>query len=222
MDQATWTRVDEYFDAALGPPDPILRAALDASDAAGLPPIHVSPQQGRFLELIARAIGARRILEVGTLAGYSTICLARALPPGAGRLVTLEIDPLHARVAAANIARAGLSAAVDIRVGPALVSLERLDAERAEPFDLVFIDADKPSNPAYFQWATRLARPGAVVIVDNVVRGGAVADPESTDPGVLGVRALARAVADHGGAASAMQTVGAKGYDGFLMAVVGA
>ena len=211
-----WAEVDAALAALLAPPDEVLDAALAASAAAGLPAHDVSPLQGKLLELLARLQGARAILELGTLGGYSTIWLARALPPG-GRLVTLEADPRHAEVARANLARAGLAAAVEVRVGPALETLPSL----AGPFDLVFIDADKRSNPEYLAWALELTRPGSLIVADNVVRGGAVADEGSTDAGVRGVRRFLELVAAEPRLhATAIQTVGAKGYDGFALALV--
>jgi predicted O-methyltransferase YrrM len=202
-------------------PDVVLSQALRDADSAGMPPINVSPTQGQFLQILARSINARRILEIGTLAGYSTIWMARALPVH-GRLITLEIDPKHAAIASANIERAGLSDRVDVRLGPALETMPRLAEEAQEPFDFVFIDADKQNIPAYFEWAIRLSRPGSVIIVDNVVRDGAVVDASSTDPGVQGVRALNELIRDSGRvAATTVQTVGIKGYDGFTIALVG-
>ena len=189
MSGQTWTAVDEYFDGALIPADPVLDAARAHSAAEGLPDIAVTAAQGRLLHLIAQIGGARRILEVGTLGGYSGIWLARALPEG-GSLISLELDPHHAEVARANLKAAGVDDRAQVRVGRAVDSLAALAAEGAEPFDLVFIDADKPSNPDYLTWALRLSRPGTVIVVDNVVRGGAVADPDSADPSVLGVRRL--------------------------------
>jgi predicted O-methyltransferase YrrM len=219
MSTERWTAVDDYFSNALHPSDAALTSALEASDAAGMPAIHVSPAQGRMLQLLAESIGARRVLEVGTLAGYSTICLARALPSD-GRVVTLELDPKHAAVARANLDRAGVGKLVDIRVGPALQSFPRLAAEGHPPFDLAFIDADKPSNADYFSWALRLVRPGGMIIVDNVARAGAVVDARG-DENVQGVRRLVEVVAKEPRVrATAVQTVGAKGYDGFLMARV--
>jgi predicted O-methyltransferase YrrM len=201
-------------------PDPVLEATLEDSDAAGLPPINVSPTQGRLLQLLAGAMGARRILEIGTLGAYSTICLARALPAD-GRLVTLEAVPKHAEVARANIARAGLAGVVEVRVGPALGTLPVLAAEGAGPFDLVFIDADKPSYTGYLEWALRLSRPGTLIIADNVVRGGEVTDPHSTDPMVTGIRQFNEALAAEPRLrATAIQTVGSKGYDGLAVALV--
>ncbi len=215
---STWTDVDRYFADALAPADAMLAAALAASDAAGLPAISVSACQGRLLQLLARMQHARNILEIGTLGGYSAIWLARALPPG-GRLVTLEAVQRHADVARANLAHAGLADVVDVRVGPALESLPRLAAEAREPFDFAFIDADKASNAEYFAWAVKLSRKGGVIVVDNVVRGGAVIDAESHDAGVRGVRRLTALIAATPNvSATAIQTVGAKGYDGFILA----
>ncbi|NYI08312.1 O-methyltransferase [Allostreptomyces psammosilenae] len=220
MTPARWTEVDDYFNGLLVPPDPVLEEVLAASEAAGLPPHQVAPNQGRLLNLLARLQGARRILEIGTLGGYSTIWLARALPVG-GRLVSLEADPRHAEVARANIWRADLSGVVEIRTGPALESLPRLVEEGYGSFDVVFIDADKPNNPEYLAWALRLTRPGSLIIGDNVVRGGEVVDPDSTDPGVRGVRRFTELMAAEPRlSATALQTVGAKGYDGFAIALV--
>jgi predicted O-methyltransferase YrrM len=220
MTEAQWTAVDRYFADLLLPADPALESALAASDAAGLPPHNVSPSQGKLLMLLARLQGARRILEIGTLGGYSTIWLARALPAG-GRLVTLEADATHVEVARANIARAGLADLVALRLGPALETLPRLAAEGRAPFDLIFIDADKPNNPDYLAWALRLARRGSLIIADNVVRNGAVIDAASDDPSVQGVRRFnARLAADPRVSATAIQTVGSKGYDGFAIALV--
>jgi predicted O-methyltransferase YrrM len=216
MTQDRWTAVDAYLTAELACSDESLEAALRASDAAGLPAISVSPPQGKLLHLLARMIGARSILEVGTLGGYSAIWLARALPPG-GRLVTLELDPHNAEVAEANIARAGLTERVEVKVGRALDALPTLTG----PFDLVFIDADKPSNPDYFAWALKLSRPGSVIIVDNVIRDGRVIEAGSADPAIQGVRRLnAMIAAEPRVSATAIQTVGAKGYDGFAIALV--
>jgi predicted O-methyltransferase YrrM len=212
----TWEQVDEYVSERLIEPDPALAAALADSEAAGLPSIAVSAPQGKFLRLLARIHGARSVLEIGTLGGYSTIWLAGALP-AAGRLVTLEVDPEHAEVARENVARAGFDHLVDIRVGPALTTLPTLTG----PFDLVFIDADKRNNPEYVRWALRLTRPGGVIVVDNVVRDGKVADAADTDPDVVGTRATYDLFADEPRLdATALQTVGAKGYDGFAIAVV--
>ncbi|MEE1792036.1 O-methyltransferase [Streptomyces sp. BE308] len=219
MTQAQWTAVDNYFNGLLVGPDAALDAAVGASGAAGLPAIQVAPNQGKLLNLLARLQGARTILEIGTLGGYSTIWLARALPAG-GRLVTLEADPAYAEVARANIARAGLAEVVEVRVGPALETLPALAAEGYGPFDVVFIDADKPSNPDYLAWSVELTRPGSLIIADNVVRDGDVVDADSTDPKVQGVRRFTELVAaDPTLSATALQTVGDKGYDG-LMAVL--
>ena len=220
MTQERWTAVDEYIGGLLLPPDPALDAALTDSAAAGLPPINVSPAQGKLLQLLARLQGARAILEIGTLAGYSTIWLARALPTG-GQMITLEAEPKHAEVARANIARAGLSDVVELRLGPALETLPRLAAEGRGPFDLIFIDADKQSTAEYFSWALRLARRGSLIVVDNVVRNGAVADADSTDPSIQGIRRFNDVLAAEGRvSATAIQTVGSKGYDGFALALV--
>ena len=219
MPQETWTAVDAYFDDLLAPSDDVLDAALVASDAAGLPPHQVARNQGKLLALLAQLCGARSILEIGTLGAYSTIWLARALPPG-GRVVTLEADPKHAEVARANLARAGLDGVVELRAGRAVDSLAALAAEGAGPFDLVFIDADKPSNPEYLAWALRLTRRGSVIVADNVVRDGKVVDPHG-DASVQGVRRfLERVAAEPRLSATALQTVGSKGYDGFAIALV--
>jgi predicted O-methyltransferase YrrM len=216
-----WVAVDRYITGTLIGRDAALDAAVEASDAAGLPQIAVAPNQGKLLHMLALLRGARRILEIGTLGGYSTIWLARALPAG-GRLITLEADEKHARVARANIDRAGLGADVEVRLGPALETLPRLAAEGAGPFDLTFIDADKPNIPGYFEWALKLAAPGGLIIVDNVIREGAVADASSTDPSVLGVRRLNEMLRDEPRVtATTIQTVGAKGYDGLTIALVG-
>lgn len=214
-----WTAVDAYIDDAVGASDEILKSVLDASVAAALPAIAVSPSQGKFLFVLAKAIGARRILELGTLGGYSAIWLARALPPD-GRLVTIELDPAHADVARRSFARAGVSEAVDLRVGSALDVLATLEAGATGPFDFVFIDADKGSYPEYLDRAIRLTRPGALIVADNVVRDGKVVDASSTDPNVIGVRRfMERLAKDPRLTATALQTVGAKGYDGFAIAV---
>jgi predicted O-methyltransferase YrrM len=220
MSQELWSAVDRYLVEQLLPADPALEAALAASTAAGLPAINVAPNQGKLLHLLARAVGARTILEVGTLGGYSTIWLGRALP-SEGRLVTLEIEPKHAAVARDNLARAGLAERVEVRLGPALETLPRLEAEGAGPFDFVFIDADKPGNPDYFRWAVRLARRGTLIIVDNVIRKGAIIDAGSDDPRVQGVRRLNEVIAaEPRVSATSVQTVGSKGHDGFTLAVV--
>ena len=220
MSNNIWAEVDDYFAPLYTPDDPVLDAALAAAQAAGMPPINVAANQGKLLHLLARSIGARRILEIGTLAGYSTIWLARALPED-GRLVTLEFAPKHATVATANIARAGLSGNVEVRVGRALDTLPQLAAEGAEPFDLIFIDADKGNLAEYLNWAVRLARTGSLIIADNVVRGGEVADPASPDKAVQGVRRFHTAqAANQRLLAVALQTVGSKGYDGLAIALV--
>jgi predicted O-methyltransferase YrrM len=223
--QDLWTAVDRYIGDRLLPQDPVLDAALAASDAAGLPPIAITPNQGKLLGLIARIHGAQSILELGTLGAYSTIWLARALPPG-GRLVTLEANPDYAAIARANIANAGLADTVELRVGPALQTLPELAAEGAGPFDLIFIDADKQNYPGYLEWALKLSRPGTVIVGDNVVRAGAILDPDAGDPsiGVEGLRAVRRfyelLAAEPRVSATAIQTVGAKGHDGFALALV--
>ena len=220
MNPEQWTAVDRYITDLFVAPDAALEAALEAGTAAGMPPHNVSPNQGKLLFLLARALGARKILEIGTLAAYSTIWLARALPRG-GRLVTLEANPQHARVARTNIARAGLEGVVELLEGRAVDSLPKLAAATHEPFDLVFIDADKPNNPSYLDWALKLTRPGSLIVADNIVRDGAVADPTSTDPNVLGVRRFHEILAaEPRVAATAIQTVGSKGYDGFALALV--
>jgi predicted O-methyltransferase YrrM len=220
MLQERWSAVDSYIGENLVPADPVLEAALRASSDAGLPPISVSPSQGKLLHLLARAQGARTILEIGTLGGYSAIWLARALPPG-GRLITLEAEPRHAEVARANLAHAGLADVAEVRVGPALDTLPKLEAGGDGPFDLIFIDADKPGYPDYLPWSLRLSRPGSMIIADNVVRGGAVADSASTDANVQGVRwFIEMLAAEPRVSATAIQTVGSKGYDGFALALV--
>ena len=217
---ADWTAVERWLDAHLLAPDPTLDAVLAANAAAGLPAHDVSPSQGKLLHLLARIAGARAVLEIGTLGAYSTIWLARALPAD-GVVVTLEADARHAEVARANLARAGVASRVELRVGAALETLPLLAAERRTPFDLVFIDADKRSNVAYLDWALRLARPGAAIVIDNVVRDGAVLDASSADETVRGVRALAERLADEPRIdATALQTVGGKGWDGFVLALV--
>lgn len=215
-----WEQVDTYIAELFVGHDPVLDGALTASRDAGLPPINVAPNQGKLLHLLAQAVGARRVLEVGTLAGYSTIWLARALPED-GRVVTLEIEPRHAEVARENVERAGLTHIVTIRVGRALDSLAELAAEGAGPFDFVFIDADKQSNVDYFEWALRLTRAGSLIVVDNVVRDGAVVDAASEDPAVLGTRRLnERMAAEPRVSVTEVQTVGIKGYDGFAVGLV--
>jgi len=220
MTQAQWTAVDNYITGLFVPPDAALDEALKAAVAAGLPAIHVAPNQGKLLSILAQSIGAKRILEVGTLAGYSTIWLARALPPG-GSLVTLEYDPKHAEVARQNIARAGLDGVVEVRLGKAIDTLPQLAAEGKEPFDFIFIDADKPSNTDYFAWALKLSRPGSMIVVDNVVQDGAVVDPATQDANAQGVRRFnTLAAAEPRVRMTAVQTVGSKGYDGFAIALV--
>jgi predicted O-methyltransferase YrrM len=220
MSQEQWSAVDRFIAEMIVPADPALDAALADSAAAGLPSISVSPNQGKLLHLLARVQGARHILEIGTLGGYSTIWLARALPEG-GRLVTLEADPKHAEVARANIARAGLANRVDLRLGLALETLPQLASEGLGPFDLVFIDADKVNTADYFAWALKLTRQGSLIIVDNVVRKGAVVESGSDDPSVQGVRRFYEMLAaEPRVSATAIQTVGSKGYDGFAMVLV--
>ena len=222
MTQEQWTAVDSYITGLLIPDDPALDAALHASAEAGLPAIQVSAPQGKLLHLLAKVQGAKTVLELGTLGGYSTIWLARALPAG-GRLITVEADPKHADVARANIAHAGLAHVVELRVGRALDILPRLAAEGRGPFDLIFIDADKAATPDYFGWALKLARAGSLIIVDNVVRKGALADAGGTDPNVRGMRRFHELLAaERRVSATTIQTVGCKGYDGFTLAVVGA
>lgn len=211
-----WAEVDQYICDLLIPQDHMLEAALAASDAAGLPSIAVTPPQGRLLYLLAKIQGARSILEFGTLGGYSTLWLARALPEG-GRVTTLEADRKHAEVARANFTRAGLDGCIDLRLGRALETLPNLSG----PFDLIFIDADKPAMPDYFEWSLKLSRTGTVIVADNVVRNGALADADSTDPAVQGVRKFHELVAaEPRVTATTLQTVGSKGYDGFTLVVV--
>lgn len=218
--ERTWEAVESYFNEWLIPSDPILDAAMKAIDAAGLPTISVAPNEGRLLSLLARMQNARNILEIGTLGGYSTIWLARALAPG-GRLITLEFDPKHAKIARENIARAELNEIVELRLGRALESLPVIAAEGRGPFDLVFIDADKKNNWEYFEWALKLSRCGSVIIVDNVVRDGAVVDASSTDPDIRGIRRFTEMLAkEKRVSATALQTVGSRGYDGFAIALV--
>ena len=220
MTQEQWQAVDDYISALFGPDDAALASALQDSAAAGLPAIAITPPFGRLLHVLARTVGARRILEIGTLGGYSAIWLARALPPD-GRLITLEFDPVHAEIGQTNIARAGLADRVEVRVGRAVDSLAALAEEEAEPFDLIFIDADKPSYPAYLHWSLRHARPGALIIADNVVRQGRVADAADDDANVRGVRQFNAALAAEPRlTATILQTVNSKGYDGVAIAVV--
>jgi predicted O-methyltransferase YrrM len=220
MTRDLWTAVDEYISGVQIPSDAALDAALAANAAAGLPGIDVAPNQGMLLELLARIQGASSILELGTLGGYSTIWLARALPPG-GRLVTLESVEHHADVARENIARAGFADVVELRVGAALETLPQLVAEGYGPFDMIFLDANKDSYPEYFAWALELSRPGTLIVADNVVRGGRVADPDNDNPYVAGARRFIELVgAEPRVSATTIQTVGSKGYDGFTLAVV--
>ena len=215
-----WAAVDRYFSEQLCLSDPILDAVMAANRAAELPAIDVAPNQGKLLQLLAQLAGARRILEIGTLGGYSTIWLARALPTD-GRLITLEFNPKHAEIARANIECAGLTQTVEIRVGAALDALPKLQNESSEPFDLIFIDADKPNNSEYVRWALKLSRPGSLIIIDNVVRDGAVIDAGSADKDVRGARQLFELLANEPRlSCTAIQTVGVKGYDGFAFALV--
>jgi predicted O-methyltransferase YrrM len=219
--EENWIAVDGYVSELLLPPDPVLDAALEASNAAGLPPINVSPTQGRMLHILARIQGAQRILEIGTLGGYSAIWLARALPAG-GQLVTLEAEPKHAEVARKNITHAGLIGPIELLLGPAIDSLRQMVAARVSPFDFIFIDADKPSYSDYLIWSLKLSRPGTMIVADNVVRAGKVADASSDDPNVQGIRRFNEALAaEKRLTATTIQTVGSKGYDGFTLAVVG-
>ncbi len=219
MTQETWTAVDNYYAGLLLPPDPTLDAVLQACDAADLPAIQVSPLQGKVLDVIARSIGARRILEIGTLGGYSTIWMARAMPED-GRVITLEADRKHAEVARANFARAGVADKVELRLGKALETLPGVAKDGLGPFDLVFIDANKSNMPEYFEWALKLSRRGSVIIADNVVRQGAILNAASDDVDVQGVRRFAEMLsAEKCVSATTVQTVGSKGYDGFTMAV---
>ncbi|MFW6077505.1 MAG: O-methyltransferase [Hyphomicrobiales bacterium] len=220
MSQEQWSTVDEYYCDLLVRPDEALDAALEASDAAGLPTIAVAPNTGKLLHLMARAQGARRILEIGTLGGYSTIWLARALPAD-GRLLTLDYDPKHTKVARANIERAGLGHIVELREGPALDTLAQLVRSGEAPFDFIFIDADKESYAEYLDWSLKLSRPGTMIIADNVVRAGRISDGASSDPLVQGVRRFNEALAaEPRVSATAIQTVGSKGHDGLAIALV--
>jgi predicted O-methyltransferase YrrM len=220
MDLETWSAVDDFISGTLVPHDHALEAAVRASDEAGLPAIQVSPPQGKLLHLLAKTIAAKTILEFGTLGGYSTIWLARALPDG-GRLITLEAEPGYAEVARENIARGGLSEVVDLRVGAALNLLPGLDAEGAGPFDFTFIDADKVHTPEYFAWALERTRAGGLLVADNVVRGGTLAEANSDDPTAQAQRRLHEEIAaDPRVTATTIQTVGIKGHDGFTLALV--
>jgi len=220
MTNDTWTAVDRYFSDLLVQADPALEAAMQANEAAGLPNISVSPAMGKLLFMLARMRRVRSVLEIGTLGGYSTIWLARALPID-GRIVTLEADPRHAEIARSNIARAGASHLVDVRLAPAIETLPKLAAEGLAPFDMIFIDADKPSTPEYFGWALQLSRPGSLIVVDNVVRDGAIVDAGSRDASVQGMRRfLAMLASEPRVTSTAIQTVGSKGYDGFALVYV--
>lgn len=216
----TWKKVDTFFTDALIPNDKALDAALEANREGGLPAIDVTPLQGRFLELMIRVSGSRRVLELGTLGGYSTIWMARAVGAG-GRVVTLELDPRHAEIAQRNLDHAGVAARVELRVGKASESLAALIAEKSPPFDFIFIDADKAGYPDYIQWSLKLSRPGTLIIADNVVRDGNVVDPDNPDPNIRGVRRFTELVAAEPRlSTTVLQTVGSKGYDGFAIAVV--
>jgi predicted O-methyltransferase YrrM len=218
--QTHWAAIDRYFGDLFAPHDESLDAAIKANRAARLPAIDVSPLQGKFLHVLVQMTQAKRVLEIGLLGGYSTIWMARALPKG-GRIISLEFSPKHAEVARANLRRAGLLRRVEIRVGPALASLPVLKAERAGPFDLIFIDADKENNPQYLEWALRLSCRGTVIVVDNVARHGTVIDAKSTEPDIRETRKCLRMMAANPRlSAVALQTVGVKGLDGFAMAVV--
>ena len=220
MDDTIWNDVDRFFTDTLLPHDPVFEETLRAAEDAGLPMISVSAPQGMLLHVLVRALGARRVLEIGTLAGYSTIWMARALPEG-GTVVTLEIDPHHAEVARRNFERAGVDGVVDLRLGPALDSLAAIDKERGGPFDLVFVDADKQTYPEYVRWALRLAKPGTLLVVDNVVRAGRILEAGSEDAAVAGTRlALEMMGAEPRLLSTAIQTVGSKSYDGFALALV--
>jgi predicted O-methyltransferase YrrM len=218
--ESTWSEVDEYFADRLAPSDAALAAALADSTAAGLPPISVTASQGKFLQLLVQIRKAQRILEIGTLGGYSTIWMARALPKD-GRVITLEIDQNHAAVAHRNIERAGFRGVVEIRVAPAADSLAQMKRDRVDPFDLVFIDADKASTAEYYEAAVELSRPGSLIVIDNVARHGHVIEADSEDADVIGMRrAIDRIAKDQRVSATAIQTVSSKGYDGFILAVV--
>jgi predicted O-methyltransferase YrrM len=220
MNKELFSAVDRYVEELFAPADEALEATLRVSETAGLPTINVAPSQGKLLHMLALLCGARRILEVGTLGGYSAIWLGRALPAD-GKLITLEYNPAHAEVARANIAQAGLSDRVEVRVGRALDLLPQLEAEQAGPFDMIFIDADKQPYTEYFQYALRLSRPGALIVADNVVRNGAVLDANSSDAQVLGVQRFNAALAAEPRVeATIVQLVGLKGYDGMAIAVV--
>jgi predicted O-methyltransferase YrrM len=220
MTQQLWTSVDDYITKLFVPSDPITEETLAASEAAGLPSISVAPNEGKLLMLLAQLCGARNILEIGTLGGYSTIWLARGMVSG-GSLITLEANPKHAEVARLNIARAGFTDRAEVRVGPARDTLSQLASEGRSPFDLIFIDADKESYPEYLAWALKLARPGALIIADNVIRDGKILDPADTDPRVQGARRFNQLLAEEPRVkATVIQTVGGKGHDGMAIAIV--
>ncbi|WP_458119421.1 O-methyltransferase [Paenibacillus sp. Z6-24] len=215
-----WSEVDHYVEQKLIPEDSIMKQVLLSNQQADLPPFDVSPLQGRFLQLLVRMSGARRILEIGTLGGYSTIWMARALPAG-GRIVTLELNRHHADTAAANFELAGVTGQIELRQGDALKQLARLDEEDAEAFDFIFIDADKPNNPDYLKWALRFSRPGTVIFGDNVIREGEIINQQSSDPRIKGVRTFYDMLAGEPRiTATALQTIGSKGYDGFMIGIV--
>ena len=220
MSQDIWSAVDNYIDGQLALNDAALDASIIANASGGLPAIDITASQGKLLQMIARLAGARRILEIGTLGGYSTIWLARALPAD-GKLITLEYDPTHAAVAKSNIERAGLSKIVDVRIGAALDTLPAIESENGGPFDLFFIDADKVNNPNYLEWAIKLSRKGSVIVVDNVVREGGLADANSSDEAIIASRKVVETIGrDPRLDGTVMQTVGTKGYDGFAVAMV--
>ncbi|MGO9438108.1 MAG: O-methyltransferase [Terracidiphilus sp.] len=217
--QKVWTEVDRYFDRLISP-DPALDAAVAANRKADLPAIDVTPLQGKFLELLVRLAGARRVLEIGTLGGYSTLWLARALPQD-GKVITLELEPRHADIARTNLHNGGVLDRVDIRVGPAAESLQALVASGAAPFDFIFIDADKAGYPDYLDWSLKLSRPGTLIVADNVVRDGKVTEPDNPDPNIQGVRRFTDLIAAEPRlSTTVIQTVGSKGYDGFALAIV--
>ncbi|HEY2470349.1 MAG TPA: O-methyltransferase [Terracidiphilus sp.] len=216
----TWANVDRYFSDALVKPNRILDSALKANRRAQLPAIDVTPLQGRFLEILVRAVGARRVLEIGTLGGYSTLWLARALPDN-GHIVTLEVEAKHASIAQRNIDKAHLSNRVDLRIAPAAETLAALVAESASPFDMIFIDADKAGYPDYLKYSLKLSRPGTLIVADNVVRDGKVIDSRNADPNIRGVRRFTKLIAaERRLSTTVLQTVGGKGYDGFAIAIV--
>ncbi len=220
MDDTTWTEVDHFFSDTLLPHDPVFAETLRAANDAGLPSINVSAPQGMLLHVLVRAVGARRVLEIGTLAGYSTIWMAKAVPEG-GTVVTLELDPHHAQVAQRNFEHAGVEGIVDLRLGPALGSLAVIEKENGGPFDFVFVDADKPTYPEYVRWALRLARPGTLIVLDNAVTGGRILDPTPDDAIAEGTRRAIEVIGEEPRLlATAVQTVGSKGYDGFAIALV--